>query len=332
MPLNEIAYAPYRDPDDFIREVTDRIWVSRDIGHIRENYEAESIVHGPLGTAVGVEQVVEGSMMRISQIPGHVGQAEDVIWEERGDDAFLSSHLVLVIDPVLTKHGPRNIRSRTIANCLYRRGRMVEEWVVRDGLAHAQQRENEAAEIAAGMTFAGYSGSFLTPPPVDVLACGDSGPRPDNYRPECELVLAMIDEVWNGWNLSAVNKYFVRDLTVQTVGDTTLVRPHAYQENLLTQIAPFPGARFEVRDIQTNYSPDYAGLRVAVMWKLSGNYTGVASYGPLTGGHVDVLGVSQFLIQHGRIVREVRIFDELGLRAQINAGRPEGEFAFGNLY
>ena len=34
MPLDPIAYRPYADPDDFIREVTDLIWVSRDIDYI----------------------------------------------------------------------------------------------------------------------------------------------------------------------------------------------------------------------------------------------------------------------------------------------------------
>ena len=95
MPLDAIAYKPYADPDDFIREVTDLIWVDRAIGHIYENYEPDAIVHGSYGTSVGVEEVVQGSLMRISATPDRVGQAEDVVWEARGDDAFLSSHLVL---------------------------------------------------------------------------------------------------------------------------------------------------------------------------------------------------------------------------------------------
>ena len=57
-----------------------------------------------------------------------------MIWEARGDDAFLSSHLVLSSDEHLVDGGSPHPQ-RTIANCLYRRGRMVEEWVVRDELA-----------------------------------------------------------------------------------------------------------------------------------------------------------------------------------------------------
>ena len=36
---------------------------------------------------------------------------------------------------------------------------------------------------------------------------------------------------------------------------------------------------------------------------------------------VDVLGVSQFLVQSGRIVREMRLFDEIALRTQIITAR-----------
>ena len=102
MPLDPIAYKPYTDPDDFIREVTDLIWVNRAIGYIRQNYEPDSIVHGAYGTIVGRDEVIAGSLMRISDTPDRIGQAQDVVWEARGDDAFLSSHLVLSADPELT--------------------------------------------------------------------------------------------------------------------------------------------------------------------------------------------------------------------------------------
>lgn len=332
MALDKVAYQPYQDPDEFIREVTDRIWVGRDIDHIRDNYEPNSIVHGPLGTAVGVDQVVEGSMMRIAQSPDHVGLAEDVIWEERGADAFLSSHLVFSADPVVTPNGLVIVRHRTIANCLYRRGRMVEEWVVRDGLASALQLGQDPAELAEATTWAGYSGSITEDPRPDILTSGDSGDRPDDHRAECELVLEMIETVWNQRNLSKVNDFFDRDLFLDTIGDKTVTRPDGYQREFLRQIQAFPSCRFEVRDIQTNHAERYAGLRVAVAWKMVGTYSGIADYGPLTGARIELLGISQFRFHNGRIVREVRIYDEIGLRAQINATRGDTVHTFDNLY
>ncbi|MFH8569249.1 hypothetical protein [Streptomyces sp. NPDC017993] len=43
-------------------------------------------------------------------------------------------------------------------------------------------------------------------------------------------------------------------------------------------------------------------------------------------------GVSQFLIQDGRIVKEFRIYDEISLRAQINSTRGDGPSVEANIY
>ncbi|WP_306316785.1 MULTISPECIES: ester cyclase [unclassified Streptomyces] len=332
MALDPVAYQPYNDPDEFIREVTDRIWVARDIDHIVENYEPDSIVHASLGTVVGRDGVIEGSTMRMAAVPGHIGQAEDVVWEARGDDAFLSSHLVFSADEHL--HDGRNIRvrKRTIANCLYRRGRMVEEWVVRDDLADCLQLGIDPDEAARERQFQGYTGSMTEAPPKDVLLEGVSGPRPDDFRPECEMVLDFIEQVWSQRQLNKVNDFMSRDLFLHTIGDRTVIRPERYQADLLEMVGPFPDARFSVLDVQAHHAERYAGLRIAVTWTMNGTYRGTPTFGPLTGKPVTVMGVSQFLIQDGRIVKEVRVYDEISLRAQINAGREDGADVAANIY
>ncbi|MFI6093392.1 ester cyclase [Streptomyces sp. NPDC051218] len=332
MSLDPVAYLPYQDPDDFIREVTDRIWVGRDISYIVDNYEPDSIVHTSLGTVVGRDGVIEGTTMRMGSTPGHIGQAEDVVWEARGNDAFLSSHLVFSNDEHLVDGRNIRIRKRTVANCLYRRGRMVEEWVVRDELATCLQRGDDPDEAARALQFQGYSGSMTEEAPKDVLLTGVSGPRPDEFRPECEMVLEFIDEVWTQRRLQKVNDFMTRDLFLHTIGDRTVIRPERYQSDLMAMVAAFPDARFEVRDVQTNYSPRYAGLRVAVTWTMHGTYRGTPDFGPLTDQPVTMLGVSQFLIQDGRIVREFRVYDEISLRAQINSTRGDGPAVEANIY
>ena len=326
MPLDPIAYKPYGDPDEFIREVTDLIWVNRAIGYIRENYEPDSIVHGAYGTSTTRDEVIEGSLMRIADLPDRIGQATDVVWEARGDDAFLSSHLILSADP------SNEFLSRTIANCLYRRGRMVEEWVVRDSLAIALQLGLDPDTEARRKTFRGYTGSWTQPAQPDVIAAGDSGPRPDDFRPEVEMVLEFIQRVWNDRDLERVSDFMVRDLVLNTVGFRTFIRPEGYRRSLLSLLRSFPSGQFEVRDIQTNHAERYAGLRVAVLWKFTGAYHGYPAYGPNNDAAVDLLGVSQFLVQSGRIVAEVRLFDEIALRTQIYSyGDGEG-IVTANIY
>ncbi|MBD8207405.1 ester cyclase [Microbacterium sp. CFBP 8790] len=326
MPLDPVAYQPYADPDDFIREVTDLIWVDRSISFIRENYEPDSIVHGAYGTSNTRDEVIEGTLMRISATPDRTGQAEDVIWEARGDDAFLSSHLVL------SGHLQSSNYSRTIANCLYRRGRMVEEWVVRDTLAGALILQSDLDELARAQAFRGYTGTWTEPAPADPVAVGDSGPRPDDHRSEVERVIEMIQTVWNDRDLQKVDTFFHRDLVLLTVGNRLVIRPEGYRRALLRFLESFPAGRFEIRDIQTNYDVRYAGLRVAVTWKFVGDYNGVANYGPLTGRPVDVLGISQFTFHQGALVKEVRLWDDIALRAQIAGTRGDEPFALGNIY
>jgi len=326
VPLDPVAYQPYKDPDDFIREVTDLIWVDRSISYIRENYEPDSIVHGAYGTSTTRDEVIEGTLMRISATPDRTGQAADVIWEARGDDAFLSSHLVL------SGHLLTSQYSYTIANCLYRRGRMVEEWVVRDTLAGALENGDDLEELARAQAFRGYSGSWTEPAPADPIAVGDSGPRPDDHRSEVETVLEMIQTVWNERDLQKVEKFFQRDLVLQTVGNRVVIRPEGYRRALLRFLESFPGGQFEVRDIQANYDVRYAGLRIAVTWKFVGDYNGVANYGPLTGKPVDVLGISQFTLHQGAIVKEVRIWDDIALRAQIIGSRGDEPVGPSNIY
>lgn len=330
--LDPVAYAPYADPDDFIREVTDHIWVERNIDFITENYEPDSVVHGALGTTLDREGVIAGSLMRIAATPARVGQAEDVVWEPRGPEAFLSSHLIVSADSLIENGRVRDVRSRTIANCLYRRGRMVEEWVIRDQLAQVLQTGRDPDEVGRELIFQGFHGSLTSPPPPDVLAAGDSGPRPDDFRPECEMVLELVETVWNGRNLSKVGDFMVRDLVLQTIGDRTVIRPDGYQRAMLDLLAPFPWATFEVRDVATHYAVRYAGLRIALTWKLVGRYDGAPVFGSLTNEPVEVLGSSQFLIQDGRIVREMRVYDEIAVRAQINGKRGDNPYLSANIY
>jgi hypothetical protein len=337
VPLDPVAYHPYADPDDFTREVTDRIWVERDIAHIVENYEPDSVVHVGLGTLTSRAEVIEGSTMRmamgaITNPTAQPGQAEDVVWEARGEDGFLSSHLILRSEERFADGSAHWVQSRSVANCLYRRGRMVQEWIARDSLAPVLQRGRDPASVAADLTFRGYAGSFASPPPSDVLAEGDSGPRTDEYRAECEMVLELIHEAWNQRNFRKVHDLTERDLFLHSIGERIHLRRNAYQAETLRLLAAFPNAVFEVRDVQTNFNERYAGLRIAVLWKMVGRYEGQSLYGPVTDAPVNLLGISQFLVQGGRITRERRIYDEIALRAQINAARGDEPRPSRNIY
>ncbi|MYW02816.1 ester cyclase [Streptomyces sp. SID3343] len=320
--LKESAYLPYSGPEEFILEWTDRIWVRRGIGLIRENYAADAVVHGAYGTTTGVEGVVRSTLTRINAYPERVGQGEDVIWEARGDDAFLSSHRVLSIGAYtgIGHYGPpnhRSFRSRAIANCLYRNGVMEEEWLVRDEYAIVQQLGLDPQAIARTLAFDGGQGRILgDTAPADVLARGESGPRENDHRRACELVLDLIDRVWNERRIDLAEDYVVRDLCLHTSRDRTVVRPTGYQQELISFLAPVPDAVVQVRDVVAHEHPEH-GVRVSALWWLRGTYCGVPAYGAPTNTPVELMGCSQFRVVDGRITHEWRVYDEMALLTQI---------------
>lgn len=322
MPLKPVAYAPYASPDEFIIEWTDRIWVQRGIGLIRENYAPDAVIHGAHGTSYGVEPVVHGTLQKIAAYPDRVGQAEDVVWEARGDEAFLSSHRILSTGSHtgVAAYGPptyRRFTSRAIATCLYRRGVMVEEWVVRDEFAILMQLGLDPYAVARELACTADKPLALPDPPSDVLTRGDSGHRPDHLRRECEHVLSLIDDVWNQRMLHKVTDYTARDVVCHTSRHRDFTRPDGYQLALLDLLSPFPDARVEVRDIVAHDSPSHGGIRVGVVWLLRGTYTGTPRYGRPTDSPVEILGASQFLFRAGRIAQEWRVYDELSTLTQL---------------
>ena len=132
--------------------------------------------------------------------------------------------------------------------------------------------------------FIGYSGSMLTPPPANVLAVGDSGERPDDYRAEAQMVLEFIEQVWNGRDLQRGRA--VLGARPDPAHDRL---PHDHPARGLPARAAArcsgrsrAGASRSATCRRTTPS-SYAGLRVAVTWVYKGDYNGTADFGPLTG-------------------------------------------------
>lgn len=332
--LDPAAYAPYRDPRDYILSWTDAIWIAQAPGLIRDHYAEQVKVHTAYAETYDRELVIRNSVQKMSAFPnGGGGLGEDVIWESRGSNGFISSHRVLKsgTNRGYWIYGPptgRDFVSRTVAHCLVKDAVVVEEWLARDeykvladlGLDPAATAASLAAAspvtgqalpgIDANEAFAGH----VTDPYVE----GVSGPRPRRHERECRLIQGYFDEVWNGRRFDRAEHYASSQIALQTVRMRRVQGMQAYQFDLIDLIAAIPDGVVELRDLAVNESPDL-GLRVAAIWLLRGTYSGVPAYGPTNRAPVAMLGASHFELKDGRILREWRIYDEVALMAQIAA-------------
>ena len=334
--LDPAAYAPYNDPRDYILSWTDAIWIDRGLGRLAEHYAKDVKVHTAYGETYDWDHVVNNSLQKCAAFPtGGSGHGEDVVWEQRGRNGFISSHRVLKTGTHtgFWTYGPptgKNWVSRTVAHCLVTDNKVSEEWLVRDEWCVLEQLGLDpykiAAELAAkspvlgdAMTLSGQEGAFAGR--IDHAdRRGVSGVRPQRHERECALVQDMFDEVWNARLFNKVPIYFDRQIVCNSTRLRRVQGIDPYQVELLNLLASFPDFRVEVRDIAVLDGPEN-GLRVAVIWLLRGTYCGVPTYGPITGKPVFVLGASHFEVQNGKILREFRLVDELAILTQIIAGR-----------
>ncbi|GMA30904.1 ester cyclase [Litorihabitans aurantiacus] len=328
-PLSPASYAPYPSVEEYILDWTDRIWADGAIGDIAGMYAADLPVRTASGVGVGVEGVIRGSLAKKAAFLHRIGVGEDVVWESRGPSSFVSHHRVLHTG---AQHGPwaygpttgRAAVSRNLPVCLVEDAMVTEEWVVRDewavveGLGH----DPSAVAIAAPVDLSplGAGGIFGRPAPADPVLEGDSGPRPATHREEATFVASLWSDVVRERRFDRVPDFYSRDCIVHTSRNRTVTRLDGVRGDLMELLAPFPDAEVNVRDIAVHRSPD-RGLRASVMWQLRGTYSGLPVYGTPRGERVEVLGVSQYELEGGRVRREYRIFDEIAVLAQIEAQR-----------
>ena len=335
-PLRPSAYAPYRDPRDYILSWTDTIWIDRAIGRLGEHYSADIKVHTAYGETYDYDLAISNSVQKFFTFAnGGGGHGEDVVWEQRGPNGFISSHRVLKTGTHsgFWTYGPptgRDFISRTVAHCLVQDNVIVEEWLVRDEFAVLETLGLDpykvAAELAASSPVLGHAmagapsdGAFAGRI-ADPITAGISGARPPHHREACEMVQAYFNDVWNRRRFDLVTNYVSPRIVCHSVRMRRVQNITPYQLGIIDLLATFPDGQIELRDIAVHDSADL-GLRVAVIWVLRGTYSGVPTYGPPTGTPIHVLGSTHFELYDGKILREWRIYDEVAVLAQIMAAR-----------
>ena len=286
--LSPSAYAPYRDPREYITSWTDRIWIKRALGQIHDHYAPDVKVHTCYGETYGLKNVIGNSIQKMVAFPNRGGGHDDVIWESRGRNAFISAHRVL---NNATHSGPwtygaatgRDWVNRGMAHCLVRDNKVVEEWVIRDEFAVLQCLGMDPYEVAAELSerspvlgkamqasakAAPFAGRVANP-----VESGISGARPKRYLAECRMIVEYFDQVWNRRNFDKAADYCDDTVVCQTVRMRRVMQIANFQLEIMSLLAAFPDGIMEVRDLVVHESADL-GLRIGVIWLMRGTYSG----------------------------------------------------------
>ena len=322
------GYEPvYRDFVDYIIRCTHRIWEQKNVGLCRSHYAADCKIHTLAGPVTGVEAVVQNTISTFGATPDRKLIGEDVIWSDDGETGLYSSHRIvsrsvhLGDDPLLGAATMAGNGVMTIADCLCRENRIVEEWLVRDNLRGVLQVGGDPWVIARKQAEADQAGDparhqwradwiAVTQGQADVAI-------PDDHPAAAPA--AMLAAAWREDLFGAASAALSPTCEVRWPANR-IGCGRGYWIGCLTQIRGMlheVAYRLEHSAARPLPSGDVA---VALRWALAGTHRGMGIWGQPTGRELLVCAVSHYRLRGGSIIEEVTVFDELAVLRQVCGG------------
>ena len=322
--------AVYRDFVDYIIRCTHRIWEQKNFGLCRTHYSPDCAIHTLAGPVTGVEAVVQNTITTLGATPDRLLIGEDVIWSDEGDGNLYSSHRIVSRsthmgdDPLLGGATMVSNGVMTIADCLCRENRIVEEWLVRDNLRAVLQVGGDPWAIARAQAVADHAGdparhgwraeAIMRTRTASDVAIPDDHPA---IAPAAMLAVALRDDFYGDAATAFSPAAEIRWPTNR----------HGYGRGFwigcLTQIrASLHDVSYRLEHIAARPLPG-GDIAVALRWSLCGVHRGSGLWGAASGREVLLMAVSHYRLRGGLIVEDVTVFDELAVLRQIAGGLGE---------
>lgn len=307
----------------YIIRITERIWHDREVDLCLKWYSEDCAIHTLAGPITGAQTVVDNTWATLAAFPDRRLDGDNVIWSDEGDGSFLSSHLITSKMTNLgdSDFGPatgKRVLVRTIADCLCRENRVVEEWLVRDNLALVEQLGFDPHEVAARQATGDAARgrplvAVLGPYHSEALAAPDASPQTEAAQVAVDLLRA----TWQDSDDVRARALSDFRLNAWVPGGKFLYGPDQLGEWRSPIRAAFgPRARLRIEHIA---EVPYLGEArdVALRWSLAGWHEGDGRYGAPTGVPLLIMAVSHFRVIGGRVREEVTIWDDIAVRRQI---------------
>ena len=318
----------YRDFVDYIIRCTHRIWEQKNVGLCRTHYSDDAQLHTLSGPVIGAEAVVQGTIGALGVFSDRVVIGEDVIWSEDAPGLFYSSHRIvsrsthLGDDPL---YGPATGRlngAMTIADCLVRENRIVEEWLVRDNLRAVWQLGGDAWSIARSLAEADRLGDsqrhdWRKAAIAAARLKDDSIQIPAGHPaevPASMLALALDDDLYG-------------DAAVALAPAAEIRWPsnrhgfgRGYWIGCLTQLrGALHEPAWKLQHVAARPLP-HGETAVALRWSLAGVHGGAGVWGQPTGREILIMAVSHYRMRGQVILEDISVFDELAVLRQVAGG------------
>lgn len=312
----------FQTPEQYITDITYKIWEERGVNRIRDWYAAQGPVRTPHGVTNTVEAVVQHTLETMQEFPDRELLAEDIIIGDKAE-GFLSSHRVR---STATHWGNgsfgvatnRPITTLTIADCLCQNNQVVDEWLVRDQAALAHQLGHDPVVYGQALGTKNPEAYTIGNEVMCQRWADPAGLTISGESAIADRLIKTYEAIWNDKSVGTMSEGYDRAVRFEgPAGHICYGRTRT--GNLFTSIlSSMPDGRFEPHHIIVRQDPNKA-VRVALRWSYCGNHIGQGRYGSPTNSPLALLGVSHFELREGLIVNEWLVIDETAVYAQIAA-------------
>jgi hypothetical protein len=311
---------------DYIIRITHRIWEQKNVGLCYQYYDEICPVFTLGGYSECVEQVVQNTLKTIAAFPDRSLIGENVIWKEE-DNTYYSSHL---ITSIMTNTGNSDFglatnktgRVTTIADCVCFENKIIKEWLVRDNSFLIAQlgidlidAAIQFAKLVPNDTFNNwYSDEFARVRQTEhrrPLILTDKNWTVDNF------VQSWAQTIFNQKQFSTLTDFYHVAAAHQWPGGRKSTGLAQISGTLIQWLAQCPDAKMTVDHIAV-VAFDEETIDIALRWSVAGTYSPhIERLTPLKGNNFFVLGCTHLRVRNQKIIKEVTVFDEISLYANI---------------
>jgi predicted ester cyclase len=313
----------YSDIVAYIIRCTYKIWEEKQVGLIHSHYSEDAIIHTASGDILGAKAVLANTTQQLSLLPDRRLFPEDVIWTGNDQDGFYSSHRIMSTAHQLgySLYGAptgKRLKYRVIADCVVKENKIVEEWLVRDDLSIIRQIGlDEHAYAAKLVTIAPEKYAARAQAPASSIPSTPEQSRRDQAGFYIEdFIKQTWHDVWNRRMFNRCVDAYLSTVHCHSASGRELFGHGDIIQFVIDWLACFPDGQM-VCDHFCAVGNEDRGYRTAMRWTFSGNHTGYGIYGAPSGRPVRIMGITQAIVQAGKIIEEWTIFDELNILCQL---------------
>jgi predicted ester cyclase len=322
--------AQFTDIVDYILRITYRIWEGKQVGLCRDYYSEDCPVYTLAGYTEGAEQVTQNTLKTLSGFPDRTLHADNIIWGGDDQSGYHTSHLICTN---MTNLGPSEFGPATglqaqiqvIAHCIVKNNRIVEEWLVRDNYALAQQLniDPEQYAITLAQTPLDPSGVFATWLSSEIERVSEVDRERMSYPTDNheKFIAAALQNIWNARLLGDCNILYAENARLHASARDDYNGVDSIVRFYMAIMGSISDARLSVDYSCSNSMLE--GEHVAMRWTLAGTHSGGALWGAPTNVPLLIIGESHYRLADGKVAEEWLVFDELAVLTQIARARIE---------